>query len=183
MIDFLKDNFLYITALVTGFKWVYEYSNKLKWERNKFLLDRLEIFFKDENTKNIQLILDWNKIKINYENQQYIITDEILLEALKTHDEKHSFNPTEKILRGAFDEYFDKLTEFLILVESGMISEKNFYNFMRYWIEIMNGKKRSKSKKIVDQFLKYLDFYGYDKLKYFLLKDPKKITLQSFFKY
>ena len=168
MIEFLKNNFLYLTALITGVKWVYEYSNKLKWERNKFLLDRLEIFFKDQNTKNIELILDWNKIKIANEDKVYLVSDTILLEALKTHDTKHSFDDTELFLRNSFDDYFDKLTEFIILIESGMISKKNLRNFLRYWIEILNGKKKNKPKEVSQQFLKYLEFYGYDKLLKFI---------------
>lgn len=168
MIEFLKDNFLYLTALLTGAKWVYEYTNKLNWERNKFLLDRLELFFKDQNTKNIELILDWNKIKIINENKEYFISDAILLEALKTHDIKHSFDDTELFLRNSFDDYFDKLTEFIILAESGMISKKNLKNFLRYWIEILNGKKRNKPLELSQQFSKYLDFYGYDKLLNFI---------------
>lgn len=164
MIEFLKLNFVYIAAIITAIKWVYEYSNKLNWERNKFLLDRLEIFFKDQNTKNIELILDWNKIRIYHENIEYKISDDVLLEALKTHDVKHSFDNTELFLRNSFDDYFDKLTEFIILAESGMISKKNLKNFLKYWIDILNGKKNNKPKELSKQFLKYLDFYGYDKL-------------------
>jgi len=171
MINFLKENFLYITAIITGAKWVYEYSNKLKWERNKFLLDRLELFFKDPNTQNVELILDWNKIKVKNNGVEHKVTDDILYEALQTHNTKHAFDTTELYLRGAFDDYFDKLTEFIILVESGMISEKSLRNFLKYWIEILNGKKNSKSKKLVNQFSKYLEFYGYDKLKKFIEKD------------
>jgi hypothetical protein len=171
MIEFLKENFLYITAIITSAKWVYEYTNKLKWDKNKFLLDRLESFFKDKNTQNIELVLDWNKIKIEWEGTEYKINDDILFEALQTHDVKHSFDNTELYLRGAFDDYFDKLTEFIILAESGMISKNNLRKFLQYWINILNGKKKSKSKKLVDQFSKYLEFYGYDKLKKFIEKD------------
>jgi hypothetical protein len=170
MIEFLKNNFLYITAILTGAKWVYEYSNKLKWERNKFLLDRLEIFFNDENTKNVQLMLDWNLIKVKSEGIEYKVSNEVLFEALQTHDIKNTFNSTEVYIRGAFDEYFDKLNEFIILCEAGMISEKSLRKFLSYWINILNGKKKSKSKIIVDQFSKYLDFYGYTSLKNFIKK-------------
>lgn len=171
MIEFLKQNFLYITAIITGAKWVYEYSNKLKWDKNKFLLDRLEVFFKDKNTQNIEMVLDWNKIKIESDGVEYKINDDILFEALQTHDIKHSFDSTELYLRGAFDDYFDKLTEFIILAESGMISKKNLRKFLHYWIDILNGKKKSKSKKLVNQFSKYLEFYGYNKLKKFIEKN------------
>lgn len=181
MINFLKENFLYITAIVTSIKWVYEYSNKLKWEKNKFLLERLESFFKDKNTQNIELVLDWNKIKIENNGIEHKINDEILFEALQTHNIKNSFDSTELYLRNAFDDYFDKLTEFIILAESGMISEKNLRKFLQYWVEILNGKKKSKSKKLVDQFSKYLEYYGYDKLKNFIKKDPITFEIKKKF--
>ena len=175
MIEFLKNNFLYITAILTGAKWVYEYSNKLKWERNKFLLDRLEIFLSDENTKNIHLMLDWNKIKIKSDGVEYRINDDILLEALQTHDVKHTFDTNEIYIRSSFDQYFDKLNEFIILCEAGMISEKSLRSFLKYWIFILNGKKRSKSKKLVEQFSIYLDFYGYSELNNFIRKEKTYI--------
>lgn len=168
MIEFIKDNFLYITAIITSIKWVYEYSNKLKWEKNKFLLDRLEIFLNDKNTKNIHLILDWNKIKVNDGQETYLMDDDILFEAIQTHDIKHKFDKTEIFLRNSFDEYFDKLTEFIILAESGMISKKNLRVFLNYWFSILNGNKKSKSSKIINQFKKYMAFYGYDKLYSFI---------------
>jgi hypothetical protein len=175
MIEFLKNNFLYITAILTGAKWVYEYSNKLKWEKNKFLLDRLEIFFNDNNTKNIHLMLDWNKIKIKSDGVEYKINDDIIFEALQTHDVKHTFDTTEIYIRGAFDEYFDKLNEFIILYDAGMISEKSLRSFLRYWIDILKGKKKSKSKTLINQFSKYLDFYGYRELNSFIKKDKTYI--------
>ena len=168
MNESLKENFLYITAIITSIKWVYEYTNKLNWDKNKFLLDRIENFFKDKNTQNVEFILDWNKIKVESNGIEYKINDEILFEALQTHDIKHSFNGTELYLRGAFDDYFDKLTEFIILAESGMVSEKNLRKFLKYWIDILNGTKKSKSKNLVNQFSKYLEFYEYDKLKKFI---------------
>jgi len=164
MIDFIKDNFLYITAIITSIKWVYEYSNKLKWEKNKFLLERLKLFFQDKNTKNVQLILDWNKIKINYNEEIILVDDDILYEALQTHDVKHKFNSTEIFLRNSFDEYFDKLTEFVILAESGMISKKKLRTFLKYRIYILSSKKNSKNNKMINQFKVYMTFYGYEKL-------------------
>lgn len=173
MIEFIKENFLYITAIITSSKWVYEYTNKLKWERNKFLLDRLEKFYSNTNTENIHLILDWNKITVSKEGEIFKITDEILFEALKTHDIKNSFDKTELFLRNSFDEYFDQLTEFVVLAESGMVSEKNLRIFLRYWIDILNGGKKNKNKDFSGQIEKYLLFYGFDKLNYFLKEKNK----------
>ena len=58
-------------AVVTGVKWVYEYTKKLTWDKNKFLLERYEKFKSKESTKSMQLLLDWNKILI--ENGYYCV--------------------------------------------------------------------------------------------------------------
>jgi hypothetical protein len=79
-------------------------------------------------------------------------------------------------LRNSFDEYFDKLTEFIILAESGMISEKNLRIFLNYWFNILNGNKKSKSSKIVSQFKNYMLFYGYEKLYNFINKKSNFIN-------
>lgn len=170
MIEFIKDNFLYITAIITSMKWVYEYSNKLNWDRNKFLIDRLESFMNDKNTQNVQMMLDWNRINIYDGDIKYEIDDQILFEALQTHDEKNSFDKTELYIRKAFDEYLDGLTEFVILSESKMVNEKNLRSFLSYWIKILNGQKKNKPKKLSNQFSKYLEFYEFDKLKKFINK-------------
>lgn len=168
MIEFLKNNFLYITAIITSIKWVYEYTNKLNWDRNKFLVDRLEKFFNDKNTNNVQLMLDWNKINIVNGDEKFEINDEILYEALQTHDVKHSFNKTELFIRKSFDEYFDDLTEFVILSKSGMIKEKNLRNFLGYWIKILNGQKKNKPDKLSNQISKYIIYYEFEKLHNFI---------------
>lgn len=155
-------------------KWVYEYSNKLKWDKNKFLVDRLEFFLKDKNTHNVHLILDWNKISIQLENEKLEIDDEILLNALKTHDVKHRFNKTELYIRKSFDDYFDKLTELIILSESGMVNKKNLKNFLGYWIKILNGSKKNKPNEVHDQIIKYMKYYEFDKL-YNFINEPKNI--------
>jgi hypothetical protein len=55
-----------------------------------------------------------------------------------------------------FDEYFDDLNELRLLSETGLINEKNFRLFMKYWFEILSGKKSNKSKKVLLQIKSYL---------------------------
>lgn len=119
MIEFVKDNFIWIAGLITAIKWVYEYSQKLKWEKSRMLLERLEVFLQRESTENIHHILDWNKVKIDIGGNKVVVSDEIIFEALKTHDKKTQFSETELAIRDLFDDYFDGMTEFIILSECG----------------------------------------------------------------
>ena len=159
-------------ALTAVFKWVFEYSNKLKWEKNKFLLEEIEKFSSIESTKNAQKILDWNSIIIKINDDHILVNDEILFESMQTHDSKHKFSSEEVKLRGLFDEYFDNLTKMVLMCKTGMIPENNFRLFMKYWFKILSGDSKNKSSKILIQIRKYLDFYGYNDLLNFI--DNKK---------
>lgn len=172
MIDFVKDNFIWIAGLITAAKWVYEYSQKLKWEKSRMLIDRLETFLQRDSTENVHHMLDWNRVKIDVAGNKVLVSDEIVFEALQTHDKKTKFSETELEIRDLFDDYFDGLTEFLILSECGLLSKKDFRKFMSYWIEILNGKSRRKSPELQKQIEEYLIFYGFKKLHRFIHSRP-----------
>jgi len=161
-------------GVATTSKWIYEYSNKLKWEKNKFLLEKIEIFQELESTKTMHKILDWNSISIVYKNNSLKVDDTLLYESFKTHDEKHKFTSVEVLLRGLFDEYFDNLNKFVILCKCNLISEKNFVFFMEYWFDILTGESMSKNRDLVEQIHKYLEFYNYSNLLYFIKKYNKE---------
>lgn len=157
-------------ALITGIKWVYEYTKKLSWDRNKFLLERYEKFKSKESTKAMQLILDWNAITVELNGVNIRVTDEMFYESLQTHDVRQTFTVNEARLRKLYDEYFDDLNEFRLLAESGLISEKNYRLFMEYWFKIITGEKESKSPRVIKQLEHYLKFYGYSDLYTFMNK-------------
>ena len=157
-----------ITAVITGIKWVYEYTKQLTWEKNRFLLDRLDLFKNKENTKKMQLLLDWNDINIEIGEKRQRVDDEILLGAFITHNKKSSFTTLEFELRSIFDEYFDDLNEFIVLCETGLIDKENLKIYMKYWFDILTHKKNSKSLILINKIHEYLDYYGYKDLYNFL---------------
>jgi hypothetical protein len=163
-------------------KWVYEYSQKIAWERNRFMLDRIEVFRQKESTKVMQTLLDWNRAKIDIDGTPTVIDDDILYGAFFTHDKKSDrYTALEFKLRKTFDEYFDDLSEFVRLIDAGLIDEKNLRLFLRYWINILNGKSNRKSKVMQEQIHRYLLHYGYDELYSFLMaeKDGWKILIRK----
>lgn len=168
MIEFIKDNFIWVAGIITAMKWVYEYSQNLRWQRSRLLLEKLEDFLGRESTEKVHHLLDWNKVKIEISGTKIPIDDEILYQALQTHDKKSSFTETELKIRDLFDEYFDGLTEFLLLSECGLVNKRDFRKFMVYWIDILNGKSERKPKILQQQIESYLKFYGFDKLYRFI---------------
>ena len=157
-------------ALIRGMKWVYEYTKKLTWDKNVFLLEKYEKFKSKDSTKKMHLLLDWNAITVELNGENVRVDDGMLIEALQTHDVRDVFTFHEVALRKIFDEYFDELNEFRLLAETGLISEKNYRLFMKYWFEIITGKKHNKPNELIEQLEHYLVFYGYSELYNFMNK-------------
>lgn len=156
-----------ITSVIGGLKWVYEYSNSNKWERNKFLLEKINEFESKEFITLVYKMLDWNSITIDWNGQSYLINDNILVEALKTHNIKQAFTRDETIIREIFDKYFDELNKLVVLSELKLVDKSGVESFIGYYLDILRGK-RGKNKELVDTFKKYLKYYNYNKLYKFI---------------
>jgi hypothetical protein len=159
--NWVESDFVLIAGLATSLKWVWEYSQSRKFEKNKFLLERIEKFNNLESTQKVQKILDWNSISIEINDVKVKVDDGILVESLKTHDQKISFDSTEVYLRQIFDDYFTGITELIILSNTGLVDKRNLKKFLKYWIDILNGKKKNKPESFVKTIENYLKFYGY----------------------
>lgn len=157
-----------VGGIVAFAKWVYEYSKKNKWDKNKYLVECIDDFRSKEAVKAMEKILDWNSIKFGYKGTIVKTNDAEIYGALFTHDVKSNFTSQEVMLREIFDTYFDELTKLIILTKCDLISEKNLMRFMGYWFDILNGDKKSKSPQLLAQIHEYLIFYGYTELKEFL---------------
>jgi hypothetical protein len=166
--QWVESDFVLIAGLVTSLKWVWEYSQSRKFEKNKFLLERIEKFNNLESTEKVQKILDWNSIKIEINDVSVKVDDSIILEALKTHDQKASFDSTEVYLRQIFDDYFTGITELIILSNTGLVDKRNLKKFLKYWVDILNGNKRNKPEIFVQTISNYINFYGYEEVSKFL---------------
>lgn len=158
---YILHNFVFVTGVLAGMKWVYEYSQSRRFEKNKFLYEKYSKFDDLKNTEFVKKMLDWNKLKIKDGLEIHHITDDILIEALTTHDKKNQFNPTEVWIRAQFDEWLDNINEFIILSECGLIDKKNLKKMLKYWIDILNGTKKVKRKQFSVQIQNYLSYYGY----------------------
>ncbi len=156
-----------VFALAGGAKWVYEYTKNLKWQRAKFLSEKMKEFFTDPEIKKALVILDWNSAKIEMANRsgekiEYKFDDYIIMEALTTHDKKHSFTFEERQVRNLFDYFFDRLSEINVWIETGLIEEKQAKIYLKYWIDIIKGNRKSKSRNYTECLQKYLDFYNFE---------------------
>ena len=164
--------------LGASFKWVYEYSKSLKWQKNKFLIEQLDSFKQLESTKAMETILDWNAAKVTFEDKKIYVNDDLLKESLYTHDIKKKFTTDEFVIRDIIDSYFDSLTRFVLFCEHGLVPKESLILQMNYWFNILKGNtSKSKSREIVEMFDKYMEYYGWCSKPQFILPKKNKSTI------
>jgi hypothetical protein len=168
LFEWIVDNFLIISGLIATIRWIWEYSQRRKFEKNKFLLERIEKFNNNPSVKKIQKILDWNSIIIEINGVEIKVNDAILIEAFKTHNEKKFYNKTEIYLREIFDDYLTGLTELIILSKTGLVDKNNLRKFLQYWLDVLNGKMKNKPKSLVNTFNNFIEYYGYSEISKFI---------------
>jgi hypothetical protein len=168
LINWLENNFVLITGLGASIKWIWEYSQSRLFEKNKFLLERIEKFNSSESVQKVEKLLDWNTIKIDIDGVSTKVDDDILIEALKTHQQKMSFDSNEVYIREIFDDYFTGITELLVLSNTGLVDKKNLKKFLQYWINILNGTNKNKPETLIKTFHNYLEYYGYKEVLEFI---------------
>lgn len=159
MENFVKIYLPLIGAFLALFKWLYEYTKNLNWQQNKYLVEQYHRFLEKASTKYVHQILDYNSQIPFIDDIE--VNDDIVQCALTTHDLKDNFNDIEYAIRKCFDEYFDDLTELIILGECELIDLNNLKILLGYYFRLLKGsenKKMSYTKAIQ----RYLKFYGYN---------------------
>lgn len=171
----IEENFVLITGVAASIKWIWEYSESRKFEKNKFLLERIERFSEKSSIQTVQRLLDWNRISIEVNGETQVIDDAFLITALLTHDVKNQFTLTEVHIRQIFDDYFTGISELTMLAKTGLVDSTNLKKFMRYWIDILNGSNLNKPKEFSETIKLYLAFYGYADVLDFIKKPAKPV--------
>lgn len=165
-----------ITALLLSFfvfiKGIKEYRKAQKWKKLEFVSKEIKEFFNEPEIKRAMLLLDWNSnsfdVYIAKEKQEMALnfTDKDILGALMTHEERFAFTEKEVILKRIFDAFFEHLTMFENYIETGLIETKDLAPYLSYWIKILaDSNNNRKSVEIKTQLWKYVDYYGYEKVR------------------
>ena len=164
LLNWIQDNFVWIAGLSAGLKWIWEFSTSNKFNKNKFLVERIDKFDSLDSTKKVKKLLDWNLSKIEINGELVRVDDDFLIQSLRVHGEYDQFSLEESYLRKIFDEYFDGLEQLIVLSKTGIIDKENLFKFIEYWIDILKGKKQNKPKTLIETIHTYLKFYGYSEL-------------------
>jgi hypothetical protein len=149
-----------LLGFIPFMKAIWEYIKDVKWKKSEFLAKEVKEFQNDENVKMVFQLLDWNKRKVKLKCGDYTIGDYDLINSLQTHNNKSRFLTQEAELRDIFDEFFDKLSTFNIYIESGLISEKELYLYIGYYVKILSSTDR-KPKLLIKTFDDYIKYYQF----------------------
>jgi hypothetical protein len=149
-------------TFLTAFKGLHEYVRQGRWTRGKYLIERLDVFHGRESVQIVCSFLDWNAVELNVNGNRAWVDDYALYEALQVHDVKSTFTAVEFEVRRLFDSYLDGMKELVMMCRTGLIEERDLRLHLGYWIDILNGKAGNKPPALVEQFGKYMAFYGYE---------------------
>ena len=157
------DSILPIFVILTFAKATYEYIKGQKWKKSEFLSKEIKDFFDDEDIKLVCSLLDWNSRKVKIDDKVILVTDELLISSLKTHNIKSQFTKDEACIRDLFDNFFDKMSYFNIHIKNSLIDEKEVLNYLTYYVDILHTPGR-KPIELVKIFEKYIEYYDYSNM-------------------
>lgn len=167
----------FLISLSLLIKGIYEYTKAQKWEKAEFTSKEIKEFYNDFEIKRALILLDWNSNELDLKKNEiegknkFPFTDELIVSALKTHRDSPAFSDEEVIIKGIFDYLLDRLTMFDNYIETGLISVNDIKPYLIYWIKILADKQNDrKSTEVRSQIWKYIDEYGYDRIRSFCIK-------------
>ena len=159
-----------IAGLIAFLVGLIQYVRAQLWKRAEFVAKEIKEFESKPSVKLAMQMLDWNarRYKLFPEKQpaeqEAVVTDKTLSSALVPHEDREPtvFTPVEVCIRDIFDQFLDGLERFEHFIESGLVTHKEFYPYLIYWIKIIGDRNSGrKPPEFYDSFWKYLDSYGY----------------------
>jgi hypothetical protein len=158
-----------ILALLTFGNGLRQYARAQRVERAKFALSLVDEFHHEQGNRNAMLMLDWNSRRIEFfpdehekDKRSHVVTDEILISALRVHTPTAQFTLLEAAIRDTFDQFFYYLERFEYYISLNLIEADDVRPHFKYWIEILAGGNRNKNPAFAETAAKYMGFYGFD---------------------
>ena len=148
-------------ALATFALGVYQYAEAQKWKRAEFVAEKFKEFEADAQIKNVLWMLDYNRRKIRFSEEEWIeVSDDDLCRALDLGNGQ--FTEKQGYIRDAFSQFFDRLEYFESFIEAGLVTPKEIAPYLSYWLNILgnpkSGRKPDRFYQSLDRFLRDWDY-------------------------
>ena len=164
-----------ILALLTFGNGLLQYARAQRVERAKFALSLIDEFQHERANKNAMLMLDWSKRWIELfpdedekDKRSFIVTDDILVSALRVHGPGTKFTLVEAAIRDTFDQFFYYLERFEYYISVNLIEIDDVRPHFMYWVEILAGENRNKSPQFATAVAGYVAFYRFNAVDKFI---------------
>jgi hypothetical protein len=138
-----------------------------KWRRVPHAQSLIEKFRQKENTASALEILDVVDEEVEFEfpdksKRPIKLTNDFLIGALSTFDQKEINEEPEIVVRIILDELFEDLSIFQNHIDAGLIKLKDIKPYLEYWIQELTGRGRVHDDiRFGVQVGKHLEYFGY----------------------
>jgi hypothetical protein len=162
-----KEAFATIAATIGGAFALWRWMIDQRWRRVQYAQTLIKEFIEKENTKKAFEILDTEGTIFFVENGRTTtidITDEFLIGALSTFDQKANNSDEEVVVRRICDDFFDDLSIFQSHIEAKLIRLNDISPYLEYWIRALSGRGKIRSREFARQAAMFMDYFGYKRV-------------------
>jgi hypothetical protein len=92
------------------------------------------------------------------------ITDEFLIGALSTFEQKEENTDEELIVRDICDGFFNDLGIFQSHIEARLIKLRDISPYLEYWMRALTGRENIRGVEFAKQTAKFLKYFGYKRV-------------------
>lgn len=140
-----------------------------KWRRVQHAQSLIKEFLDKETTAKAFEVLDVADEPVDFKTpngtEKIEITDNFLIGALSTFDEKDKNTDQELIVRTVLDAFFEDLSIFQSHIDARLIKLKDVKPYLEYYIMELAGKGRChNSPKFAKQVAEYLTYFRYERV-------------------
>jgi hypothetical protein len=160
--------------IIFGFA-VYQYRRGETWKQSEFIAKLYRDFLDDADCQRAMWMLDWSGRPINFgtvENPPVEVTWDILLAALRKHDEQ-GFTDLEMIIRDTFDRFFSYIEQFERAMQNKLVHEQQVYPYFAYWIDLLTGERHLRDD-VRNRIWEYVRNYGFKDVERFVDRWPRQ---------
>ena len=156
-----------VTAFVLS---LISFKTNQKWKVLEFAGNEIKSLKENAYNQAALKMLDWNaakysRINLTENDEQKIITikDEDLINGLGPINGTSKYSIEEKFVRDCFDQFLDSLETLEIHIEENLVPFEKYQPYLKYYMDIINGKTKRKPKKVLDAINAHMTEFNYDK--------------------
>ena len=177
-LDVLSIEALTVSLAFIGFVFgVWQYRKAQGWQRAEAVLSLIDRFERNENLQGALRILDSDEENVTFEGENSAkLSWAGISNALRVvpATPATTFSPEERMVRDAFDAFFDFLVLLQALQKSGLLLFSD-YRYFYYWFEILSDERYwSDAKGCYRAIPHYMDSYGYGQVRALLHRYAKR---------